>query len=536
MTPYETRFSAWSNGRIGHIETTSTWPKSLSRYIPRLCVVCGREPGKETLWSQTLKSWRRWTHQNFTPEGSMKRKCKRQWKVKIHIPSRRWNSQSFWGDQDRRTSTLIRDIPDRGEEQNNLRGESEGSSSTPRQDSSWYESEAKDDFLVSVRRFYSPSSRGPTVRADWRIIPDSTEIRWRYQNYRHVVGCDVGEKYWRLLQCYGDRELSDTWSGFTRFTISSEKPPDGCTWCGERLTRKQTTSMPDIFWLEMWQHKSDASKLQEKQKWPTEKPSLDNARRLRDIYFIDSEDEEFKFTMTNARRKLEIPLPAAMLCKTSSCRSSRETCSTIGEHKTNTIVLLKLTNLWESGWKEFLTEIMKITLQTKAWIHQVTKSCAQIFRCLKKWKIPDARAEMEKEWEKLEKIPAWNLTKVNKMEVIAEAMTKGTTVHFASSMDLRHHKNSELEPQFQEYKGRVVLRGILWKMIQALPQYFLNMDDQLHKWRLQKLWILLRDYQDAQDKQQTQYPLIPGQNGRCSDVTENSKVRMSRYLDTFTET
>ena len=32
-------------------------------------------------------------------------------------------------------------------------------------------------------------------------------------------------------------------------------------------------------------------------------------------------------------------------------------------------------------------------------------------------------------------------------------------VHFASLMDLFHLKNSELEPQFQKYKGRVVLRG-----------------------------------------------------------------------------
>ena len=48
------------------------------------------ESGKETLWSQTLKNWRRWTHLNSTPEGSMQRK----WK--LHIPSRRWNSQSLW--------------------------------------------------------------------------------------------------------------------------------------------------------------------------------------------------------------------------------------------------------------------------------------------------------------------------------------------------------------------------------------------------------------------------------------------------------
>ena len=71
---------------------------------------------------------------------------------------------------------------------------------------------------------------------------------------------------------------------------------------------------------------------------------------------------------------------------------------------------------------------------------------------------------MEKEWENFEKIPAWQLTKVkNKSEVIAEARTNGHTVHFASLMDLCHFKNSELEPQFQKYKGRVVLRGDIVK-------------------------------------------------------------------------
>ena len=75
-------------------------------------------------------------------------------------------------------------------------------------------------------------------------------------------------------------------------------------------------------------------------------------------------------------------------------------------------------------------------------------------------KIPDAKAAVEKEWEKLEKIPAWHVTKVrNKKEVIDEARNEGRKVHFASLMDLCHLKNSELEPKFQKYKGSVVLRG-----------------------------------------------------------------------------
>ena len=59
------------------------------------------------------------------------------------------------------------------------------------------------------------------------------------------------------------------------------------------------------------------AKLKEKQKWSEEKIRLDNARKLRGIYFIDPEDKEFKETNKNARKKLETPMAAAMLCKTS---------------------------------------------------------------------------------------------------------------------------------------------------------------------------------------------------------------------------
>ena len=100
-----------------------------------------------------------------------------------------------------------------------------------------------------------------------------------------------------------------------------------------RLTGKQTTSRPDNVWPDMWKRMSDAAKSKAKQKWAIEKPKLDNARRLRGIFFIEPEDEEFKHTMKNARRKFEIPMPAAMLCGTSvNCRG--ETCRSIGNSNT----------------------------------------------------------------------------------------------------------------------------------------------------------------------------------------------------------
>ena len=46
-------------------------------------------------------------------------------------------------------------------------------------------------------------------------------------------------------------------------------------------------------------------------------------------------------------------------------------------------------------------------------------------------KIPAAKAAVDKEWEKLEKISAWNLTKVkSKKEVIDEAKNEGRKSSF----------------------------------------------------------------------------------------------------------
>ena len=64
------------------------------------------------------------------------------------------------------------------------------------------------------------------------------------------------------------------------------------------------------------------AKLKEKQKCFDEKLHLENARKLRGIYFIDPEDTEFKEIIKNARKKLETSVAPAMPCKIVKNRGS----------------------------------------------------------------------------------------------------------------------------------------------------------------------------------------------------------------------
>ena len=146
------------------------------------------------------------------------------------------------------------------------------------------------------------------------------------------------------------------------FSVLDEKPPDGYTWSGERLTRKQTTFTPDTLWPEIWKNMSDASKRKEKQKWAIEKPKLDNARRLRGIYFIDPADEEFKNIMKNARGKLEVPMPAQCLARF-NVRCTGKLLSLKRIARQNTLPLLTPTNLHENAWKGLKTRTTKTTWQ-----------------------------------------------------------------------------------------------------------------------------------------------------------------------------
>ena len=72
-------------------------------------------------------------------------------------------------------------------------------------------------------------------------------------------------------------------------------------WSARRLTQIQATTRPYHDRPEVWTNIGKAAQNREMQEWAMEKPMLDNARRLRGIYFIDPDDEEYNEILKKTR-------------------------------------------------------------------------------------------------------------------------------------------------------------------------------------------------------------------------------------------
>ena len=239
---------------------------------------------------------------------------------------------------------MIRDHPIRGEYQRDFVAESEGSPPSPPQDFLPDAGEARNDFLSMSGNFIYRHHVEPRVKL-YSPREESFPIPLKYIDVSRTAHTDLDVKQERRIDDYWNidesRDLSDPWTGFTQFTLSDEKPPDGYMWSGWRLTKRQATSRPHHLWPELWRGMARNAKLRKKHKWAIEKPKLDNARRLRGIYFIDPEDMEFKEIIENARIKLETPMAPAMLCKTCNKNKHAETRSMTSDFLAKFVFILE---------------------------------------------------------------------------------------------------------------------------------------------------------------------------------------------------
>ena len=265
-------------------------------------------------------------------------------------------SKTLGGDPDLRTSTLVRHRPIQGESHIDCLGESEGSLPPP-YDSFPDAGEAINDFWSMSGNFICRHHVEPRVKLH-SPREESFPIPLKYIDVTRTTHTNLDVKQEKRIDDYwnidGSRDLSDPWTGFTQFTLLEGKPP--------RLTRKQLTSRPDHLWSELWKSMGKHAKLKEKQKWSNDKLHLENARKLRGIYFIDPEDKEFKETIKNARKKLETSVGPAMPCKI-----MKKNCGSSGSNKKNETLraLWKLMNLRDCVWEIHYQVIMKTILQEK---------------------------------------------------------------------------------------------------------------------------------------------------------------------------
>ena len=205
----------------------------------------------------------------------------------------------------------------------------------------------------------------------------------------------------------------------------------------------------------------------------------------------------------------------------------------------NLRVSWKSLNPQECVWKNLNQIIMRTILQEERTIHCiVTIWYTDLFLCSKPWKFLQQGQQWINNGRNLEKISAWNLTKVrSKKEVIDEARTKGRKVHFASLIDICHLKNAELETQAPKIQRKScasrrhcerwfgILCSIHWTRIISIT----NDSSKSHGYHLQTArlrWTSSR----------CSICWNPGQNGRCSQIVENSQVGVSRHLDLSTTT
>ena len=225
-------------------------------------------------------------------------------------------------------------------------------------------------------KLYSPREESFPILLKYIDVSRTTHTNLDVMQERRI------DDYWNID---GSRDLSDSWTGFTQFTLSSEKPPDGYVWSGRRLTKRQATPRPDHLWPEFWRGMARSAKLKEKQKWSIEKPKLDNARRLRGIFFIDPEDKEFKEDHSECKKKIGNTNGSShALQDMQEEQSIGRPVARLMISSLNLRVSWKPVNPQECVWKNLYRIIMRTILQEEGTIHyNITIWYTNLFLCLK---------------------------------------------------------------------------------------------------------------------------------------------------------
>ena len=175
-------------------------------------------------------------------------------KENIFFPIEDGRIKTLGGDQELRTSTLIRHRPIQGESNIDFLGDSEGSLPPP-QDSLPDAGEAINDFWSMSGNFIYRHHVEPRVKL-YSPREESFSISLKYIDVSRIIRTNLDVMLERRIDDYcnidGSRDLSDSWTGFIQFTLLEEKSRDGFLWFGRRLTTRHVTSRSDHLCPELW--------------------------------------------------------------------------------------------------------------------------------------------------------------------------------------------------------------------------------------------------------------------------------------------
>ena len=184
-------------------------------------------------------------------------------------------SKFVGGDQELRTSTLIRENPIGGEGQRDFLGESEGSLPPP-QDSYPDAGEARNDFWSMSGSFIYRHHVEPRVKL-YSPREESFPIPLKYIDVSRTTHTNLDVKQEsRIDDCWnidGSRDLSDSWTGFTQFTLLGDKPLEGFFVVPGETDKTASDIQARSFMARTRRGMARNAKLREKHQWAIENQS-----------------------------------------------------------------------------------------------------------------------------------------------------------------------------------------------------------------------------------------------------------------------
>ena len=269
-----------------------------------------------------------------------------------------------------------------------------------------------------------------------------------------------------------NRSLSDAWKGETKFTSLKEKPLEGYVWSGRDWQKFKQLQDMTMCGLRYGPELEKPLRIEKKQEWAFEMPFTRQSK-----HSFWRQEQKVSASSQDTKSRYD--------CIVESHESTRQ------------------------RWNYLNPKIMKITLQVEEkhrWIIALWFTSSPPMP--QAMKVPDAKASLDKEWKKLETVPAGKVEKARSKKKRGYSRStqrqKGSPLlfHWWTCVTWRMRSWNQHSRSLKDESGP---EGTLSKTTLEPTQFSLNKARQCHRWLQSKSWKLLQHCQIVKDKQQMQY-------------------------------